>query len=42
MLETFRERHGGTVDTLKPDELQRAEALATTKFMSREWTTVVP
>ena len=41
MLATFRERHGGTVDTLKPDELQRAEALATTKFMSREWTTVV-
>ncbi|KGM57781.1 lipoate--protein ligase [Lysobacter arseniciresistens ZS79] len=42
MLEVFRQRHGGTRDTLGPAELERAEAVAAGKFGSPAWTGLVP
>ncbi len=39
MIETFRNRHGGlAADTLRTDELARAQALARDKFATPEWT----
>ena len=42
LIETFRQRHGLHVDTLRPDELARAEALAQDKFASAQWLGIVP
>ncbi len=43
MIETFRSSHGGlNSDTLRPDELARAEALAADKFSTPEWTALLP
>lgn len=42
MIETFRQRHGLHVDTLRDDELARAQALAASKFASAQWTGEVP
>lgn len=42
MIDTFRQRHGLAVGTLRADELQRAEALASGKFATPEWTAIVP
>ena len=42
MIETFRSRHGGLVaDTLRTDELARAQALAREKFATPEWTALL-
>ena len=42
MIETFRSRHGGLVaDTLRADELARAQALARDKFATPEWTALL-
>lgn len=38
MIDTFRSRHGLSDDLLRPEELERAEALAQTKFGSAAWT----
>jgi len=38
MIDTFRERHGLEPDSLTDGELARAQALARTKFSSRDWT----
>ena len=43
MVETFRRRHGGLVpDSLHPDELGRAQALARDRFSTPEWTALLP
>ena len=42
MLEVFAKLHGGTPGTLRPAELQRAEALAIGKFATPAWTGLVP
>ncbi len=43
LLETFARRHGGLAsDSLRPEELARAEALALSKFTSAAWTAIVP
>jgi lipoate-protein ligase A len=42
MIETFRAAHGLADDRLLPPELERAEALAATKFASAAWTGIVP
>ncbi|WP_207748980.1 biotin/lipoate A/B protein ligase family protein [Luteimonas sp. MC1895] len=43
MVDTFRQRHGGLVrDVLHPDELGRAEALATERFSTAGWTALLP
>ncbi len=43
MVETFGRRHGGLkVDTLHPDELGRAQALARDRFATPEWTALLP
>lgn len=41
MIDTFRTRHGLGDDTLRDEELARAEALARDKFSSSEWTGIV-
>ena len=41
MIATFRRLHGAADDTLRPDELARAEALAQDKFSSEAWLTDV-
>lgn len=42
-VESFRRRHGGlAADVLRPDELERAQALARDKFSSEAWTALVP
>jgi lipoate-protein ligase A len=38
MIDTFRTRHGLRDDVLRPGELERAEALAQSKFSSAAWT----
>jgi lipoate-protein ligase A len=42
MIATFRRLHGLTDDTLRADELARAEALAQTRFGSAAWLADVP
>ena len=42
MIETFRAAHGLTKDRLTAVELERAKALASTKFASAAWTGIVP
>ena len=42
MVETFRGRHGLVPDTLRADELERAQALARDKFATPEWTSLLP
>lgn len=42
MIDTFRETHGLSDDSVRPDELARAEALALEKFATPAWTAVVP
>jgi lipoate-protein ligase A len=42
MIETFRAAHGLVDARLLPPELERAEALAATKFASAAWTGIVP
>ena len=43
MVEAFGHRHGGLVrDTLRPDELGRAQALARDRFATPEWTALLP
>jgi lipoate-protein ligase A len=42
MIATFRRLHGLTDDTLRADELARAEALAQTRFGSATWLADVP
>ncbi|WP_344759094.1 biotin/lipoate A/B protein ligase family protein, partial [Luteimonas lutimaris] len=42
MVETFRDRHGLQPDTLRADELARAQALARDKFATPEWTSLLP
>jgi len=43
MIETFRDRHGGLVaDALRPDELERAQALVRERFATPEWTALLP
>ncbi|MDQ2703297.1 MAG: lipoate--protein ligase family protein [Pseudomonadota bacterium] len=43
LVESFRKRHGGlTADRLRPQELERAQALVRDKFATAEWTAVVP
>ncbi|MEI7036358.1 biotin/lipoate A/B protein ligase family protein [Fulvimonas yonginensis] len=42
MVATFRRRHGLADDTLRPEELARAEALARDKFAGAAWTAEVP
>ena len=42
MLYMFRRQYGLTNDSLRPDELERAHALAISKFASDEWVGVVP
>ncbi len=42
MIETFRRQHGLADGALSPRELQRAEALAVSRFASPEWTAIVP
>jgi lipoate-protein ligase A len=43
MVDTFRSRHGGLApDTLRPDELQRAQTLARDRFSTPEWTALLP
>ncbi len=42
MIETFRDHHGGLVpDTLREDELARAQALVQDKFATPAWTALV-
>lgn len=42
MIETFRSRHGGLVaDTLRADELARAQILVRDKFATPEWTALL-
>jgi len=42
MIRTFRERHGGlTADSLRAEELERAQALARDKFATQEWTALL-
>jgi lipoate-protein ligase A len=38
MIDMFRSRHGLSDDLLRPTELERAQALAQTKFASAAWT----
>lgn len=38
MIDVFRQRHGLRDDRLSDDEIERAEALATTKFATAAWT----
>jgi lipoate-protein ligase A len=43
LVESFRQRHGGlAIGGLRPEELERANALAREKFSSEAWTTLVP
>jgi lipoate---protein ligase len=42
MVQTFRERHGGTDSQLAPAELARAAELVETKFATDEWLHVLP
>jgi lipoate-protein ligase A len=42
MIDTFRARHGLGDDTLRADELARAETLAADKFATAAWTAIVP
>lgn len=42
MIDTFRDAHGLSHATVRPDELARAEALALEKFASPTWTALVP
>ena len=42
MIQTFRDMHGLVDDTVRPDELARAEALAREKFASPAWNGLVP
>jgi lipoate-protein ligase A len=42
MIATFRQLHGLREDTLRPDELVQAQALAQSKFASPTWTADVP
>lgn len=43
MIDTFRSLHGGLVpDTLRADELARAQALARDKFATPGWTALLP
>src|SRR5690554_7362684 len=43
MVETFRSRHGGLVPDIRhPDELGRAQVLATERFSTPEWTALLP
>lgn len=42
LLAMFRRQHGLADDALRPDELERAHALAVSKFASDEWIGVVP
>ncbi|MGH8126578.1 MAG: lipoate--protein ligase family protein [Rhodanobacteraceae bacterium] len=42
MIATFRRNHGLTVGRLEPGELERASALAASKFSSPAWTGIVP
>lgn len=40
--QTFAERHGATVASIRDDELQRAQELVVEKFATRTWTARVP
>lgn len=42
LIGTFRAQHGGEMDELRPEEFEAAEALAASKFASREWTHRIP
>ena len=42
MVETFRSRHGLVTDALGTDEVERARALALTRFATPEWTALLP
>ena len=43
MIDTFRRRHGGLVeDSLRQDELERAQQLARDRFDTPEWTALLP
>lgn len=42
MIASFRTRYGGSMGSVSPRELARAEELAAAKFSSREWLTRVP
>lgn len=42
LIKTFRERHGLAADTLRDDELARAQALAASKFAKAQWTSELP
>lgn len=42
MISHFRKRYGLVDDAVTPDELGRAERLATTKFSTPEWTARIP
>jgi lipoate-protein ligase A len=43
MVDTFRRRHGGLApDTLRADELARAQALVRDRFSTPEWTALLP
>jgi len=42
MVDTFRDRHGLKPDTLRADELERAQALARDRFATPEWTALLP
>lgn len=42
MVATFRRKHGLTDDSLRPEEINRAEELMQSKFGTEAWTAVVP
>ncbi|HEX5961800.1 MAG TPA: biotin/lipoate A/B protein ligase family protein [Rhodanobacteraceae bacterium] len=42
MIATFRDLHGLGTGRLQPEEMERADALAASKFSSASWTGVVP
>ena len=42
MIATFRNRYGLSTGRLQPEELERAGALAASKFSSATWTAIVP